>query len=139
MIRPSAAIPVTTPRAGLYADNMPSGVVTPADRPLITAVTIASTIAPPTWFDVLNSPEASPCSWSGTPDVAWMFSAGNAIAKPSPISMIVGNTVAKYADSGPIRSESYLTTASFIGADATLFKPFEIRQLLDTLQGFERR
>lgn len=40
---------------------------------------------------------------------------------------------------GPIRGESYLTTASFIGADATLFKPFEFRQLLDMLQGFERR
>jgi CheY-like chemotaxis protein len=39
---------------------------------------------------------------------------------------------------GPIRGESYLTTASIIGADATLTKPFEVRQLLDMLQGFER-
>ena len=47
--------------------------------------------------------------------------------------------VAMSGGMGPIGGASYLTTASHIGADATLFKPFEFRQLLDMLRGFERR
>src|SRR5690349_5074759 len=46
--------------------------------------------------------------------------------------------VAMSGGRGPIRGESYLTTASAIGADATLYKPFEARQLLDMLKHFER-
>src|ERR1700754_2208073 len=105
MTSPSVAIPVTTPRPGLYADNIPAGVVTPAELLLITAVTTARTTAPPTWLEVLKSPDASPCSSSETPETAWMFSAGNPIANPMPISTMLGKTVEKYAASGPIRSD----------------------------------
>ena len=41
-----------------------------------TALTAASTIAPPIWNEVCTSPDARPCSWSATPSVACMFSAG---------------------------------------------------------------
>jgi CheY-like chemotaxis protein len=44
--------------------------------------------------------------------------------------------VAMSGGRGPIRGDSYLTAASVIGADATLFKPFEIDRLLDLLQNF---
>ena len=46
--------------------------------------------------------------------------------------------VAMSGGRGPIRGESYLTTATVIGADATLYKPFEVGQLLDMLKHFER-
>ena len=58
---------------------------------LTTAATAASPTAPPTWNEVFSRPDASPCSWSATPAVAWMFSDGNLSAKPVPISSIVGN------------------------------------------------
>lgn len=38
---------------------------------------------------------------------------------------------------GPIRGDSYLAAARVIGADATLFKPFEITRLLTLLQDFQ--
>ena len=44
------------------------------------ALTTASTIAPPTWNDVLTRPDASPCSWLAIPAVAWMFSDGKVSA-----------------------------------------------------------
>ena len=46
--------------------------------------------------------------------------------------------VAMSGGRGALRGESYLNTASFMGADATLFKPFDMRQLLEALRGFER-
>jgi CheY-like chemotaxis protein len=46
--------------------------------------------------------------------------------------------VAMSGGRGSIRGGSYLTTAGIIGADATLLKPFDVRQLLDMLQAFER-
>src|SRR5205814_1068586 len=67
--RPSADTPTTTPSAGWIASRKSLLV------PLATmALEIASTIAPPTWIDVLTRPDASPCSWSATPAVACMFS-----------------------------------------------------------------
>ena len=56
-----------------------------------TALTTASTTAPPTWNDVLTRPDASPCSSFATPAVAWMLSAGKQSANPTPISSIVGS------------------------------------------------
>ena len=58
---------------------------------LFTAVTTASTSAPPNWNDVLSSPPASPCSWAATPLVAAMFSGPNARPKPSPARRNVGS------------------------------------------------
>jgi CheY-like chemotaxis protein len=46
--------------------------------------------------------------------------------------------VAISGGTGSIRGESYLATATVLGADATLTKPFEVRQLLAMLQDFVR-
>ncbi len=58
-----------------------------------TAVTTASTIAPPTCPEVFSRPEASPCSSSCTPLVAWMFSEGNDSAKAMPSRTMPGITM----------------------------------------------
>ena len=73
---------------------------------LTTAVTIARPIAPPTWNDVLTSPDASPCSWSATPAVAWMLSDGKQSANPSPIRIMLGRNTVAYESDSPIRRNS---------------------------------
>lgn len=46
--------------------------------------------------------------------------------------------VAMSGGKGLMRGESYLSTAAIIGADATLTKPFDVRELLATLQDLAR-
>ena len=54
--------------AGRYAASVAAGESSlPAPAASITAVTTASTIAPPTWNEVWNKLAARPCSASGTP------------------------------------------------------------------------
>ncbi len=61
---------------------------------MITAVTIASTIALPTCIAVFTSPDASPCSSSATPLVAAMLTDGKASANPMPSRTMLGSTSA---------------------------------------------
>ena len=73
---------------------MPAEMAWSAPWASITAVTTASTIAPPTWNEVWNMPEARPCSWSATPPVARTFSAAKARVKAAPMSSSDGRMTA---------------------------------------------
>ena len=55
-----------------------------------TAVTMASTMAPPTWNDVWNRLAARPCSSSGMPAVAARLRAEKPRPKATPISITAG-------------------------------------------------
>ena len=70
-----------------------------------TAVTTASTSAPPNWNDVFSRPPARPCSSGATPLVAAMFSGPNASAKPRPASRNVGSIAERVARVEPDRQE----------------------------------
>ena len=91
---PITAIPADAPIAGWKPSSIDSASAD-SPLPLTIAATIASPTAPPTWNDVFSRPEARPCSWSSTPATAWMLSAGNASAKPTPSSSIVGSISAE--------------------------------------------
>ena len=59
------------------------------------AVITAIISAPPIWMLVLTSPEASPCSSSDTPAVAWELTDGNVAANPMPRNRMVGSRKTK--------------------------------------------
>ena len=60
----------------------------------MTAVTIASTSAAPSWNDVFTSPPARPCSSGATPVVAATLIGPKASPKPRPASRNVGSIAA---------------------------------------------
>jgi hypothetical protein len=61
-------------------------------RVVESVASTARPIAPPTWAEVLTSPDASPASRWVAPDIAIVIRAGKQVPIPAPSRISVGST-----------------------------------------------